>query len=237
MKPATPKARALLAKLQALAEKGIDGERISAKHKIARLKARYDFRAQDPEAVPNLFSGRFTRSTKARPIYRFSRDEQDVANAVKWAIESATRIRCFYRDGELLTEATAPTANRLGEIADHIARCFHSLLKSFSAVEGVNLSDRAAFVRGMYDGMMNEARQAGEPLPGGIRRHKKVRGKKQGPVSASIGSHLHVHPYTLALSLGRQIRFAAPVEQITAELEAVLQQQLTAGEPSAGQEK
>src|SRR5438874_57069 len=45
----------------------------------------------------------------------------DVANSVKWAIESASKIPCFFRDVELLTEATPATANRLTEIADPIA--------------------------------------------------------------------------------------------------------------------
>jgi hypothetical protein len=38
LKPATLKARLLLKKLEALAENGIDGEKISAQNKMARLK-------------------------------------------------------------------------------------------------------------------------------------------------------------------------------------------------------
>jgi hypothetical protein len=41
------------------------------------------------------------------------------------------------------------------------------------------------------------------------------------------GAGLHIHPYTVALSLGKQIRFSAPLEQIAAELEAVTQKRLT----------
>jgi hypothetical protein len=43
LKPANAKAQALLIKLQALAEQGIDGEKTSAQGKIARLKASFDF--------------------------------------------------------------------------------------------------------------------------------------------------------------------------------------------------
>jgi len=43
LKPANAKAWALLKKLQALAEQGIDGEKISAQGKIARLTTRFDF--------------------------------------------------------------------------------------------------------------------------------------------------------------------------------------------------
>jgi len=39
-------------------------------------------------------------------------------------------------------------------------------------------------------------------------------------VSRAAG--LHVHPYTLAVGLGKQIRFSAPVDDIVAELEVAL---------------
>jgi len=56
LKPANARARASLKKSQALAEKGIGGEKISAKKKIARLTARLDFTAPNPTETPNLFS-------------------------------------------------------------------------------------------------------------------------------------------------------------------------------------
>jgi hypothetical protein len=224
LKPADSKARALLKKLRALAEQGIDGERISAQNKIALLERRFDFSAPDPEETPDLFSGSFSRSTKARRIYSFGRDEFDVANSVKWAIESATRIPCVYRDGVLLTEATAETAKRLREIAEHITCSFRILLEKFGAVSGVSVSDRAAFVMGLYDGMMNESRHAGQRLPSRLGARKTPKGKKREVICPpSLG----VHPYTVAVDLGKQIRFSASAEKIAAELEAVIQKNLT----------
>ena len=226
LRPANLKARALLTKLQALAEQGIDGEKISAQNKIARVKARFDFTAPDPDETPDLFSGSFKRSTTARRIYSFGGHEFDVANSVKWAIESATKIPCVYRDGDLLAEATPSTANRLTQIADHIAHSFRALLEKFSAVDGVSVNDRGVFVMGLYDGMMNEVRNVGQRLPSRARVTKMRKAKKRA-VSHAPG--LHIHPYTVALSLGKQIRFSAPLEQITAELEAVTQKHLTQG--------
>jgi hypothetical protein len=223
LRPATAKARALFEKLQALAERGIDGERTAAQKKIERLKARFDFSGTRPAETPNLFSGSFQRARKARLIYSFTPAEFDVANSVKWAIESATKIPCIYRDGELLTEATAATARRLKEIADHIACSFRALLTKLSGLDGLTGSDRAAFVMGLYDGMMNEARSVGQRLPGGAPLTHKRKGKK---AQAARSSTLHVHPYSLAVNLGKQIRFSAPVEQITAELEAVIRKHL-----------
>ena len=215
--PATAKARALLRKLEALAERGIDGEKMSARLKIARLKARFDFSQPAEPGTPDLFSGNFKRSGAARHIYSFGAHEFDMANSVKWAIESAAKISCVYRHGDLLAEATPSTAKRLTAIAEYITSSFRTLIKNFGALEGVKLGDRSAFVMGLYDGMMNETRQAGQKLPGGT-PVKKTRKAKPGAVSHAAG--LHVHPYTVGLSLGRQIRFSAPLEQITAELEA-----------------
>ena len=223
LKPATEKARALFEKLQALAERGIDGERISAQRKIARLKARFDFTASDPTEMPDLFQGRFTRSSKARWVYTFGSHEFDVANSVKWAIESATQIPCVYRHGELLAEATPATVRQLTEIAAHIAQSFSTLLEKFSAVDGVNAQDRGVFVMGLYDGMMNETRHVGQRLPSRGGQVKLPKGKKRA-VTGPAG--LHIHPYTVAVSLGKQIRFSAPLEQIAAELEAVTRRRL-----------
>src|SRR5947209_1592181 len=113
LKPANEKARILLKKLQALAEQGVDGEKISAQRKMARLKARLDFTAAELAETADLFLGSFKPSSKARWIYTFASHDFEVANSVKWAIESATKIPCVYRDSDLLAEATPGTARKL----------------------------------------------------------------------------------------------------------------------------
>jgi hypothetical protein len=212
---ANAKARLLLKKLEALAERGIDGEKIAAQRKIARLKARFDFSLPDETQRVDLFFGHFKQSRTARHIYSFRPEDFDVANSVKWAIESAAKVPCVFRHGELLAEATPPTARRLTEIAGHIAGSFRALIEKFGAVDGVSVSDRNVFVMGLYDGMMGETRKVGQRLPGRAPMKKTRKGKK-GAVTNDSG--LHVHPYTVGSNLGRQIRFSVPLEQITAEL-------------------
>ena len=224
LKTANAKARALLNKLQALAERGIDGERTSAQRKIARLKARFDFTAPDLSETPDLFLGRFKSASKARWIYSFGGHEFDVANSVKWAIESATKVPCVYRGRDLLAEATPSTANRLTDIAGHIAVSFRTLIDKFSAIDGVSVTDRSVFVMGLYDGMMNEVRDVGQRLPSRPGSTKMPGGKKRA-VTRATG--LHIHPYTVAVGLGKQIRFSVPLEQIAAELQAVIQGKIT----------
>ena len=223
MKPANAKARELLEKLQALAERGIDGERTAAQYKLARLKARFDFSGAQPVETPDLFQGSFKRARKALWVYTFGVKDFDVANSVKWAIESATHIPCVWRNGDLMAEATPGTAKKLTEIAEHIAGSFYALLEQFGGVAGVTKEDRGVFVMGLYDGMMNEARSVGQRLPSrnGL---KKTRKPKRGEAPPAPG--LNIHPYTVGLGLGKQIRFSVPLEQIAAELAAVVQKHL-----------
>jgi hypothetical protein len=226
LKPATPRALAMLKKLQALAERGVDGEKLAAQRKIDRLKARFDFDTRGAAETPDLFQGSFKRARKAKWIYSFPHGEFDVANAVKWAIESATGIHCLYRGCDLLAEAASATANRLAGIAEHISQSFRALVARFSAVTGVSPADRGVFIMGLYDGMMNEMRAVGQPLPS--RPALKRRGRpKKSAVNAATG--LHVHPYTLALGLGRQIRFSVPLQEIAAELDGLTQRCLANG--------
>lgn len=225
MKPANIKARALLAKLERLADpanRGTPGEIAAAKLKVAWLKARFDFGAPQADNTKDIFAGfKFTRrSSRAAHVYKFKTSDFDVANSVKWAIETATGVPCLFRGGDLLAETTPAAARQLSKIACHIAESFRTLLDRLGKLNGVTDKDRTVFVRGLYDGMMNAPRKDGDKLPNRIATAKKGRQKKSA-VSAAPG--LSVHPYTVALGLGQQIRFAAPIEQIAAELDRATQ--------------
>lgn len=218
MKTPTAKARALLLKLQALAERGIGGEQSTAKRKLAQLKAAYDFALPEEGNREDLFSGRF-RTTRGPAVVVAKITDVEVANFVKWAIESATGIHCTFRGAELLAQATPASARRLATVAETIANGFCSLWKRFAEEPGVDPGDRGAFFCGLYDGMMGEARGPGQPLPGrrGVKRVKKAGRRSVGRVAG-----LHVHPYTVAVGLGKQIRFAVPTETLVGELERAL---------------
>lgn len=79
---------------------------------------------------------------------------------------------------------------------------------------------------GLYDGMMSETRKIGERLPSRPGVTKVHKGKKR---FVPCVSGLHVHPYTTAVSLGKQIRFSVPLEQVSDELDAVTQKTSTSG--------
>ena len=224
LKPADAKARAMLKKLEALAERGVDGEKAVAQKKLLRLKARFDFSTPDPVKNLDLFVGRFNSSKKAVHIFTFENDELDVANAVKWAIEKATRIPCLFRNLDLLAEATFKTSKRLTEIAMYIARSFRTLIRQFGAVDGVSSRDRCVFVMGLYDGMMGEIRANGQRLPSRKEPLKRAKGKKAS--ESDQKTFLNIHPYTIGLSLGKQIRFSASIEHISKELDTIMRKHL-----------
>jgi hypothetical protein len=45
----------------------------------------------------------------------------------------------------------------------------------------------------------------------------------------SAVTDLHIHPYTLAVGLGRQIRFSVPLQEIAEELDGLTQRYLANG--------
>jgi hypothetical protein len=225
MKPATRKVRALLAKLTALAERGINGERANAQKKLARLQKRYDFTAPDLTATMDIFAGVFKPASYALRVHRFDNNESDIANAVKWAIEQRTGIQCSFRDGtKLYADAMPDTAENLGKIAATVAQTFSELWKQYSAL-GANPLDRSVFVMGLFDGMQGESRAAGQPLP---QRATVCRIKNRKKRAVSLAPGLSLHPYTTAAGLGRQIAFNVPLDKLTEELNNMAAKQLPA---------
>jgi hypothetical protein len=214
---ATPKAWELRAKLKALAEQGVNGEKTAAQGRLARLEARYDFSGQDL-STPDLFRGVFHRSAIAAPVHTFMPVDYDIANAVKWAIEGAARVPCLYRGGQLCAEAAPDSARRLQGIADTITRSFGELWGKFQAAPGVHPADRANFMLGLFEGMMGEVR-SNTALP---RRAAptKIKGRKAAKPGTAPG--LSIHPYSVAANLGKQIRFCAPLADLAGELERTI---------------
>jgi hypothetical protein len=232
MRPANTKARDLLGKLERLADPangGTPGEIAAARRKLQRLKERLDFSARAPGETLDIFAGlRFTRSVRrAAHVHTFQSADFDVASSVKWAIENATGIPCLFRGVDLLAETTTSMANKLAKVALHITQSFQTLLDQLSRLDGVTPSDRTLFVRGLYDGMMNDGRGIGERLP--TRARGRVKQAKPKKAAVAPPPRLDIHPYTIALSLGKQIRFATPLEEITAELERATKLAISAG--------
>jgi hypothetical protein len=213
-KLASNKTRALLAKLQALAAKpGTPDEGKAAEKKIAMLQKRYDF-SQADISKDDIFAGKFKRATLAAHIYKFA-DDYTVANAVKWAIEYSTGIKCVWHGEELLAEAVPSSADKLANIALSVSESFRELWNQFAKVPGINAADRGVFIMGLYDGMMNEVKP--ELLPGRSAKPVKIARAKKKSVASPPGVALH--PYSVAVGYGKQVRFSTPWNVIAADLE------------------
>lgn len=221
--PATIAARTLRDKLRQLAERGIDGEAESARKKLARLEARYDFDAAPEMDEINLFAGFTARrsSGKAKVLKTTNGCSSDIASFIKWALRSAFNIEGALQikpDGNiaLVVEADSESVPTLNRIAGVIRSSFEALWAQFALLPGATERDAKTFLLGLYDGMMDDARAAGTPLPARTPQ-KKAKGRARKNAVAHVPG-LAIHPYTVALDLGRKIRLSVPIGAIVEEL-------------------
>ena len=220
---ATPRLRSLRSKLEALALYGIDGERDNAQRKLGRLVARVDWTAKDAPEAGDILNVAVTRAAVGHPIGEF--DCPHVANAVRWAVEQRTGAECYLAGAVILARVTPDSARRLQDVARTIAEGFATTWTRFAGVPGVCPGDRPLFCMGLYDGMMLEQRAAGQRLPSRPHKARPIRAKR-GAVDHAPAVNLH--PYTLALSLGRSIRFSVHVVTICEQLDRMISGELPA---------
>lgn len=221
MKPATERICLLRAKLQTLADRGVNGEKIAAQAKLKRLERVYDF-SRPVLRTEDIFAGVFRKSTVAAPVMTFTATDFDIVNSVKWAIEASTGIECLFRGGSLMAAATPETAQQLRGIATKVASSFDGLWATFQVAPGVVSADRGNFILGLYEGMMGEERR-NQPLPSRMidTKTKKAKRRAVGHVAG-----LNIHPYSVAVGLGKQIRFSVPLDDLTGQLERTIKGEL-----------
>ena len=217
---ATKAARRLKAKLEALcAAPGTPEEGDAAKAKLDRLLERVDF-GQADISKDELFSGSFAPAYASTTIGVVQ--DWQVASAIKWAIEQATKIQCGF-DGNVITaRATNGTALKLSNIVQTIDGAFVELWAKFKTFPTIQDGDKAVFIRGLYDGMMNEAKPAND-LP----RRAPVKLKRAKGRSVGFAAGLVAHPYSIAVDLGRSIRFNVPLPEVVNQLETMKPKEIT----------
>lgn len=200
-------------KLQALAERGIDGEKTVAAEKLARLENRYDFTQLEPGGA-NLFEGEFAPAPmgEALPLCEFAESERDVASFAKWAIENGTGISCQWKGEKLLAEVAPASLPKLLRIARTIQENFGLLWGYYVNAPGTKLADRGTFLLGLYDGMMSEERKAGQPLPS--INHPKIKKSRARKNSVALAPGVALHPYSVGQDMGRKIRLCVSVNEI-----------------------
>ena len=220
MLPPTPAARKLHALISALLDSPAPGEAAAAKVKLERLCAKYDFSLPDPEGA-DLFAQHIQRQRgDARPLADFPQDGTEAGSFIKWALEHAFGIEGHWRGTMLCVDAHRSSLAALGKITDTLKESFDTLWRQFAAIPGATRHDCRNFIRGLYDGMMRDEKRVGELLPqAAALKPVRVRGKK-GAVALT---GLAIHPYHVALDLGRKIRCQLPIAEVTHALETQIQ--------------
>lgn len=220
MKPATENIWKIRRKLEELAARGIEGERETAQRKLERLLARFDFAAGEPDG-PSIFDGAWkpSRCGAAVLLASFGPTESVLGGFVKWAIENGAGIRGLWRmagtDVELWVEAEPESLPQLRRLSETVQTAFGELWRTAAPI--ARPGDRAPFFLGLYDGMMSDDWPAGKPLPAAyVAPVKRPRKGKRTAVTVAPGMALHA--YSVALELGRKIRFSVPIGEIAKEL-------------------
>jgi hypothetical protein len=222
-RPANQKARDLKAKLEALAERGINGEKTSAATKLKRLLARVDFTTEDPTETPDIFAG-ITAAKCARygaaplHVYTFNQDETELASTVKWCLEHGSKIPCQFNGLQLQALTNSRGADELRTLALHLATSFRALWGQFAQLQP---NARTVFLMGLYDGVMNDSRPAGVMLPNVHNQALPITKAKRKAVQVRPG--LNLNPYAIALPLGARLRVSFDLPAITADLDQTIQ--------------
>lgn len=223
--PATQAAREVRAKLQALIARGIgheiEGEHAGAVRKLARLEARYDWSAPCEQHKGDIFAGLnfCARSRTAQHLTSFGPGETDLAPFVQWAIEHAAGVRASIRNGpdwsvSVWAEVDGRAVAQLATVASTIKTAFADLWARYLAA-GAQANVRRVFLLGCYDGMMDDGRRDGQRLPPiPAPPVKASRAKRKLAVAPGVA----IHPYEIALPLGRQVRFSVPHVEIVESL-------------------
>lgn len=223
MKPApTPAARTLRRKLETLAERGATpDEKKAAADKLARLLTRYNWSIPDPD---DIFSAEVHPAyDDMQKIASFSGSIPGVAEFAKWALENRYHVEGTFRSqpGEPLTlhAGVMPSSVRAVRIiVETIRDSFGQLWQEFRKLPGATDRDAVTFLSGLYDGLMDESREAGQMIPQRSKPAVKARKGKRAAIIEAPG--LSIHPYTVAVDLGARIRYSIPASVLSDELRA-----------------
>ena len=219
----TPEDAPLLrAKLDVLSKLGVEGEAESATRKLENLLEKWDFDAPNPDGddlFTSLASGHVRMQMGDKRDLKEKYQCADMAAFIKWSLLEAYGIDGRIRqnkDGSftLTAECAAEHLKTLNHVAKILHAAFRELMVTFLALPGASSRDSRIFLRGIYDGMMNDPKKPGELLP--KRSPVKMQLAKKKALAHAPG--LAIHPYTTGMEMGARVRMSIPIEQIAGDL-------------------
>ncbi|MEI6377435.1 MAG: hypothetical protein WCO97_09610 [bacterium] len=167
--------------LEEMVRRGTEHEAIVAKEKLARLEARFDFLAKQTENIDDIFSGWGTpkKSDTVAPLIAVDTGWRDVASLVKWLLQDKFGIASSWRETKKGCEIVAGIAEadlrRIRPLAKSLLAGITAICGEFFQSAPTTELERAPFLSGLYEGLMNEPRKGGSIVPG----RSPIAGKKK----------------------------------------------------------
>jgi len=216
-------------KLRQMAERGTKHEAVVAREKLANLESKYDFLAPVASSgADDLFTlGAQIKMDRRKNavILEVAAADEEVGNFVKWAFLNRFGIDSHWdkkKPGQSILRAglEKQSATTLRPVAKQILTQFNFLWSQYSENGTARLIQRRPFFCGLYDGMVEEPRVAGERIPM-VSGLKKKKGR-QRKVKTDASVVVETHPYETGLVLGGMIRAKLPVPELTQQLRIML---------------
>ncbi len=212
-----------------MARRGTRHERDVAAAKLAKLEARYDFSAVPHQSHDDLFQMCGSINTDAEdsvPVLSVPVEDEEIGSYVKWAFLHKFGVDSHWKKtppgaSTLRANVDETAAQSLRPVARIILSRFKQLWTQYSERNTLRAEQRKPFYCGLYDGMMQSPRGAGEKIPmfSGPRRKKKKK------TAATVASSVETHPYEIGMVLGEMIRVNAPLRALSSQLRIMMQPQ------------
>ena len=204
--------------LAEMAARGTEPEKTIAKEKLKRLESRHDFAPPADLEVDDIFSGwtRPTPSRVAHPILKVKKEWLDAANLIKWVFQDKFQTPSTWKssptDTHLMLNASEADVRKFKPFAKDLLGTIVAASEEFARGASIRELDRAPFLTGLYDGLIDERHPAGMRIPGfsPAAKKKPVRVKKPKKSQPPATNAAAIHPYDLGRDAGQKLRINIP---------------------------
>jgi hypothetical protein len=217
--PASASVRRRRLHLAEMAARGTDHEKSIATEKLKRMDSRYFFSDAPEIKVGDIFQGwkQPAHSNQSHPVLKVTKEWMDAANLVKWVFKDQFKTGSGWRglpDGaELMLDAGKADTEHFQSFADNLHNTIVAACSEFSCGRTGCELERAPFLNGLYDGLMDEPRPNGTMMPGFSPVAKKKPGRKKKPAPQPPNAPT-IHPYDIGRDVGKKLRINIPRKEL-----------------------
>jgi len=212
--------------LSEMATRGTHHEKSIAEEKLQRLDAKYDFSAAEEPPADDIFAGWDipAPSQNSYEVLKVKSEWLDAANLIKWMFQDKFQTSSSWRSGpagsQLMLQARQDDVKRLKEFAKNLHGTIVAACEEFASGRNIRELERAPFLKGIYDGLLDEPRPVGTMMPGfsPVAKKKAARVRKPKKSEQKSGSAAAIHPYDLGREAGKKMRINIPRDQLCEEI-------------------